>query len=134
MDCCFLGRVRFKTQFVCDREICTWEPKVVQYSAPVVLCSFRSSCVVPWVACSWAAESGRLLKTGTSEPVAASKFISSTVGEQVSREYAKGWCHSKNTHSEVKHAPNHVTFVNILVFLPKLILFRHYFCYPLMVY
>lgn len=50
---------------------------------------------------------GNLLReSGTSEPVAASKFISSTVGEQVSREYAKGWCRCKDTHSEVKHAPN----------------------------
>lgn len=49
--------------------------------------------------------------SGTSEVVAASKLVSSTVGEQASLEYATGWCHSENTHGKVKHAPNHLTAV-----------------------
>lgn len=115
-------------------DVCRREPEVVQFSAPVLLCSLHSSCVVPWGACSWAAESGRLTeRVRDFRTVAASKFTSSTVGEQVSHEYAKGWCRSKNTHGEVNHAPTHLTVLNFF-FLPKLIVFRQYFCYPLMVY
>lgn len=91
--------------------------KIVQFSAPMFLCSLHSSVYSHQELVPGLLKVGDLLRqSGTSEPVAASEFISSAVGEQVSREYSKAWCHSKNTHSEVKHAPSHLTFVKILLF------------------
>jgi len=86
----------------------------VQFSTPVFLCSKHQQ-LVPGLL-----KAGELLRgSGTSEAVAASKLISSAVGEQVSLEYTMGWCRSKNTHGEVKCAPNRLTAVKHLGFFAR---------------
>lgn len=72
--------------------------KAVQFSAPMFLCSLHSSVCSHQELVPGLLRVGDLLRqSGTSEPVAASKFISSAVDEQVSSEYSKAWCHSRNT-------------------------------------
>lgn len=84
----------------------------MQFSAAMSLCSKQRELV------SGLLKVGELSRgSGTPEAVAASsKLISSTVGEQVSLDYAKGWCRSRHPRGKVKCAPNHLTAVKLFFF------------------